>query len=221
MRAIAPTSDYFQSQYRDYERQNPPRKLDHYLTVIGDHWEGEHADLLDVGCGLGSFLEQARLRHPIWELNGTDIDRTGVETTLARVPEAEVVNISADQQSHPDQCFDIVTAWDVLEHVEALNDAGDSIAAMLRPGGIFVFVVPVYDGPLGPVVEYLDKDPTHLHKRGRDWWLDWAAERFDILDWHGIFRYLVPGGRYIHLSTQPLRRFSTAILVVCAPGHRR
>ena len=215
MRTIDSAPDYFEAQYRDYEKQNPPQKLDHYLDVIGDHWDGRRAELLDVGCGLGSFLERARLRRPTWALNGTDVDRTGVETTRARVPEAKVTRVSADRQSHPDNCFDVVTAWDVLEHVEALNDAGDSIASMLRPGGLFVFVVPVYDGPLGQLVEFLDKDPTHLHKRGRDWWLDWAAERFDVLDWHGIFRYLIPGGFYIHLTTHRTRRAATAILVVC------
>jgi hypothetical protein len=77
-----------------------------------------------------------------------------------------------------------------------------------------VFVVPVYDGPLGPVVRMLDGDPTHVHKESRDFWLDWAGERFVIQEWCGVFRYLLPRGPYINWPTQALRRIAPAIAVV-------
>jgi len=217
VRTIDRSPDYFESQYRDYEKQNPPQKLDHYLDVIDVRWAGGPADLLDLGCGRGAFLERAGLRHPTWGLYGTDIDAMGVETSQTRVPGAEVSLASADIQSHPDRSFDIVTAWDVIEHVEATNDVATSIGAMLRPGGLFLFVVPVYDGPLGWAVKALDKDPTHLHKQGRNAWLEWAADRFEVIEWHGIFRYLIPGSHYIHHTTHRMRNAATAILVVCSP----
>jgi SAM-dependent methyltransferase len=215
MRIIDSSSDYFVDQYRDYEKQNSPRKLDHYLDVIDSHWTGGQAELLDVGCGLGSFLERAHLRHPAWLLHGTDINRQGVEATQARVPSAVVTMSSADTRSHPAATFDLVTAWDVVEHVAAADRVADSIDTMLRPGGLFFFVVPVYDGMLGKIVERLDQDPTHIHKRGRDFWLDWAANRFEILEWHGIFRYLVADRWYAHIHTRLLRRQGSAVLIAC------
>jgi len=215
MTTIDPSSDYFVDQYRDYERQNSPRKLDHYLDVIDSHWAGGQAELLDVGCGLGSFLERTYLRHPTWVLHGSDINRPGVEATQARVPSAAVIVSSADTRSHPVGMFDIVTAWDVIEHVESVDGVAGSIESVLKPNGLFLFVVPVYDGVLGKVVERLDKDPTHVHKRGREFWLDWAARRFEVVAWHGIFRYLVAGRVYVHIHTRPFRRQGSAVLVVC------
>lgn len=92
---------------------------------------------------------------------------------------------------------------------------------MLKPGGLFLFVVPVYDGVTGKIVNRLDRDPTHIHKRGRDFWLQWASEGLEILDWHGIFRYLVAGRWYAHLPTRRLRRQASAILVACQkPGNQ-
>ena len=57
------------------------------------------------------------------------------------------------------------------------------VRSLLRPGGLFVFVVPTYDGPLGPIVHLLDRDPTHIHRTNRKFWLDWAARHFDVQEW--------------------------------------
>jgi SAM-dependent methyltransferase len=220
MTTIDSSSHYFVDQYRDYERQNSPRKLDHYLDVIDSHWAGGQAELLDIGCGLGSFLDRTHHRHPTWGLHGSDINRQGVEATQARVPRATVTLSSADTRSHPASTFDVVTAWDVVEHVESIDGVADSIDSMLKPRGLFFFVVPVYDGVLGKVVERLDKDPTHVHKRGRDFWLDWAAGHFEVVDWHGVFRYLVAGRGYIHIHTRRFRRQGSAVLAVCRKAVR-
>jgi hypothetical protein len=83
---------------------------------------------------------------------------------------------------------------------------------MLKPNGLFVFVVPVYDGLAGPAIRRLDKDPTHLHKEPRDAWLEWANQHFDSIEWHGLTRYLF-GKFYFHASTTRFRRHTPAILV--------
>jgi hypothetical protein len=74
--------------------------------------------------------------------------------------------------------------------------------------------MPVYDGPTGPVIRRLDKDPTHIHKWDREAWLDLLGSRFNILDWQGAFRLLLPSGPYLHVPTRRLRAVSPAILVV-------
>jgi SAM-dependent methyltransferase len=214
-------SDYFESQYPDYERQNPPRKLDHYLDVIDSFAGGtEEARVLDLGCGLGAFLERAHRRHPEWELFAVDAEPRGVAETAERVPSATVKLHSADSQSFPYGSIDIVTAWDVIEHVGSLDEVATSVDTMLKPTGLFFLVVPVYDGPLGPLVRALDSDPTHIHQVGRDRWLAWANTHFEVLDWHGIFRYLAAGRYYLHLPTRSLRGIATAILIVCRRRQR-
>ena len=110
--------------------------------------------------------------------------------------------------------FDVVVAFDVIEHVADIDAVGDEISAVLRSGGTLMFVVPVYDGPLGPMVRLLDRDRTHLHRRPRAFWLNWAARRFAVVEWIGLVRYLLPVGPYLHWPTRTLRAVAPAICVI-------
>src|SRR5881397_3923304 len=65
-----------------------------------------------------------------------------------------------------------------------------------------------------PAVHLLDRDATHVHKQSRGFWLRWAEERFVLVDWIGLCRYLLPGGYYVHYTTHAWRRFTPAIAVV-------
>jgi SAM-dependent methyltransferase len=113
-----------------------------------------------------------------------------------------------------DGSFDVITAFDVIEHIPSLDQVASFVRSRLSPDGHFIFVVPVYDGVTGPIIRALDKDETHVHKRSRDFWLAWTRERFFLLSWRGIYRYLVPGLGYFHYPTKLLRRFTPAIAVV-------
>ena len=209
---------YFDQAYRDYEAQNPARKLDHYLRVIESRLGRSPRSLLDIGCGMGTFLERARAWFPHATLVGCDIDEQGVVTTDGRVSDVSVVNGRADCLPMRDDSFEVITAWDVLEHVENLPQALRHVLRCLEPGGLAAVVVPVYDGITGPIVRILDKDPTHLHKLARHSWLRLFAEHFDDVEWHGIYRILVTKSLYLHRPTSRLRNATAAILL---SGRRR
>lgn len=210
---------YFGTVYRSYRAQNPPAKLRFYRRVL-ERWAPpvRPLALLDVGCGPGrllAFLQQEGGVAP----HGTDVSEWALGHARALLPAADLRLASAAERAFPPASFDAVTAMDVIEHVPDLAAVGDAVAAMLRPGGLFLFVVPVYDGASGPIIRLLDRDPTHLHKTGRDAWLAWAAERFELLEWWGILRYLLPGRVYLHLPTRRFRRHTPAILVAARrPG---
>jgi SAM-dependent methyltransferase len=107
--------------------------------------------------------------------------------------------------------FDLITAFDVLEHIPSIDETLSWIAANVRPGGELLFVVPVYDGPFGFLVRSLDRDPTHVHKQGRGFWLSAASRHLCLVAWWGLFRYLVAGRFYVHAPARAWRRFSPAI----------
>jgi ubiquinone/menaquinone biosynthesis C-methylase UbiE len=207
-------TNYFDRAYRDYELQNPQRKLDHYLDRVDARTGAGPKDLLDIGCGLGSFLERTARRHPNWAISGIDMEPQAISQTGRRLPQATIALGSAEQSLFPADSFDVITAWDVFEHVPDLDALSSSVTLMLRPGGLLTFVVPVYDGLTGPVIRHLDKDPTHIHQWPRQRWVDWATSRFEEVEWHGLLRYLV-GRTYLHVPTAWARRHTPAILVSC------
>lgn len=208
-----PGEEYYRQNYRDYDRQNPPYKLAFYQSQL----ERLVAPSLprrihDIGCGPGLFLQ--RLDGP-WSVYGSDINTFAMARAQARMPHGRFALGAGAVERLFDERFAAVTAFDVLEHVPAIEEAGAGIAAQLLPDGLLLFVVPVYDGLSGPVVRLLDRDPTHVHKRERRFWLEWAARHFTVLEWRGVTRYLLPGGWYLHLPAMALRGHAPAIFVAC------
>lgn len=202
--------DYFAANYRNYERQNPAHKLNHYHRMLASALP-EGGRLLDIGCAFGRFLASCDTR---WQTHGFDPGLQAASLARQYAPNARICVGSATALPFAGP-FDAITAFDVIEHVPDLDAVKREVLSALRPGGVFLFVVPVYDGPTGPIIHALDRDPTHVHKRARQFWLDWACAGFQVQDWHGIYRYLLPGGYYAHLPSRRLRSATPAIAVLC------
>ena len=194
-------AEYFTTVYRDYSAQNPPRKLRFYRNLLNRYAPGGR--ILDMGCAFGSFLRSLGCQ---WDRHGIDLSEHALRSAPGCVA---VASAEAPPFVGP---WDALTAFDVLEHVPDL-DAVERYLDTLQPGGAFMMVVPVYDGPLGWLVHLLDRDRTHIHKRSREWWLQWAGNRLEVAEWQGIFRYLL-GGYYIHWPTRWFRSVAPAILIV-------
>lgn len=202
---------YFDSVYPDYSRQNPPRKLAFYRRLAERVAPpGGTVRILDVGCAFGTFLSAL---DPSWARYGADVSRFAIDRAAASVPGATFARAGFSDLPFPGP-FDLITSFDVIEHVPSLDVVATAVKSRLAPGGHFIFVVPVYDGPTGPIIHCLDKDETHVHKRSREFWLRWAAEHYEVTDWWGVYRWLAPVIGYLHLPTRRWRRFTPAIAVI-------
>jgi SAM-dependent methyltransferase len=205
---------YYRENYPNYDRQNPPRKLQFYAQTVEQHRAklGSPKRIHDVGCCFGSFLEALGSD---WEKFGSDPSDFAIGKARQRLPNALFKVGPGTARKIFSGHFGVVTAFDVIEHVPDLEDLAGAVREELSANGLFIFSVPVYDGLTGPVVQLLDRDPTHLHKWPRQRWLDWSGKHFEIVDWFGLFRYLLPTGYYVHFSTRLFKGHSPAILVVC------
>lgn len=216
--ALAYGEDYFASTYRNYWRQNPRRKLDWYLNQVREHLPAGPIEHLDIGCGLGSILEVSAERG--YRTFGTDISPYAVAETRRRVPKATLDVCPAEDQPFPSDSFDLISVLDVLEHLEDPRRSLLEVQRLLRVGGVALLVVPVYDGMSGPVVRWLDRDPTHVHRLGRREWLTIVDEAFDLLRWVGVVRFLASVGPYLHLPTESMRNHAPAIAMIARKRSR-
>ena len=203
--------EYFEKYYPNYFLQNPPKKMDYYRVLVEGVAGGLYRPrILDIGCAFGRFLSTL---DPHWQRFGQDVSKYAIDQALRSIPDVSF-SVSDGMEIPFDETFDIIASFDVLEHIQDLERVAHSVKAKLTPTGYFVFVVPVYDGPMGPLIRFLDKDVTHVHKKSRNDWLSWSGRHFQVVDWWGLFRYLFPLGYYLHWPTKRMRRFSPAIAVV-------
>ncbi len=201
---VAFDREYFGKFYGDYHRQNPARKSRLYLAMIRSVIP--RGELLDIGCSFGMFLREA-VAH--FSCTGMDVSPEVVAVAAANVPDAAF--IAGRLPDIPCGNMDVITALDVIEHVADPEAALVAIRKALRPGGVALIVVPVYDGPLGWLTGLLDKDPTHLHKKSRRYWLELTARHFDLIGWQGFLRKLLFGRWYLHLPMRRLRSIAPAV----------
>ena len=202
---------YFETAYRDYERQNSPKKMEFYRRLVCTVTKSiAKPRILEIGCAFGKFLSTL---DPNWDLYGIDVSEYALNQARKRLPEVQLLSCSATEIPFEEK-FDIIAAFDVIEHIADLQQLAETISSRLILSGRFIFVVPVYDGPIGLIVRHLDKDPTHLHKASRNFWLTWANLHFYVEQWYGILRYLLPWGSYIHWSSQLARRWTPPIAVI-------
>jgi len=94
--------------------------------------------LLDVGCGIGLFVDVAARAG--WRPVGLDFDEAAVAFGRRRFAADLRVGHLADFD--PGARFDAVTLFDYLEHSEAPRDDLAAAAARLAPGGLLVVRVP-------------------------------------------------------------------------------
>jgi len=90
--------------------------------------------LLDVGCYTGVFVEIAGERG--WDAWGLEPSRWAAEQAQARG--LHVVQGTLDAASLPDAHFDVVTLWDVIEHLADPRGVLEQVHRLLKPGGLVV-----------------------------------------------------------------------------------
>jgi SAM-dependent methyltransferase len=98
--------------------------------------------ILDVGCSSGSFL--ASMGSGRWKLYGIEMNGLVAEKAKSHRRAEVFVGDVMDAPFRPNS-FDVVTCFDVLEHLYQPREFLQRVLGWLRPGGIFFAKVPNID----------------------------------------------------------------------------
>jgi SAM-dependent methyltransferase len=100
--------------------------------------------LLDVGCATGNFLHEVRRRGG-WEVVGVEPNRDAAAFAMRWFGHQVSVGTLADA-AFPPASFDVITMWNVFEHLHNPWSGLQRVRDLLRDGGLFVFSIPNVEG---------------------------------------------------------------------------
>jgi SAM-dependent methyltransferase len=127
------------------------RILNRYLGPDGS----QSRKILDVGCGTGTMLTHLAA---FGKAEGVDVDEEAI--AFCRERGLEDIRLGeATDLPFGDAAFDLVTALDVVEHLDDDVAAFREMNRVLRPGGYILVTVPAHKFLWG------DQDEVNMHKR--------------------------------------------------------
>ncbi len=169
------------------------RTANRLLDLVAGHNPGGR--LLDVGCGHGLLLDEARRRG--YEAMGLELSRSAARHAR------ETLGLDVREEAFEDfrdvEGFDVVVLADVIEHLDDPNAALGACAGLLRPGGVLCVVTP---------------DPSSLTARlaGPRWW-GFVPAHTNLLPRRTLRELLSVRGLVISTDVGLVRSFSAAYWV--------
>lgn len=109
------------------------------LNIIEAHRKNQRGRIFDVGTANGSFLKVAK--DSGWEVAGCEPSRW-MNSWCKEHYGIEVFPGTIFDAGYPDDSFDVVTLWDVLEHTSEPMKVIRECKRMLRPNGLLVLTYP-------------------------------------------------------------------------------
>lgn len=94
--------------------------------------------MLEIGCGAGDFLKV--MENKGW--NCTGIEPSENAKAIARKKAKAQLYNPEDINSLPDESFNLITMWHVLEHVDNLKEEVMHLERLLKKGGRLVLALP-------------------------------------------------------------------------------
>src|SRR6266508_6428237 len=109
--------------------------------ALDKHFPGS-SSYLEIGCGTGYVINRVRQLHPDWRLVGTELFEEGLAKARIRMPSGvELSQLDATKMPY-DAEFDVVGAFDVIEHIDDAAAVLAGMYAAVKPGGGLLVTVP-------------------------------------------------------------------------------
>lgn len=186
---ITKTKDKFGERYFEYESTYSTAVLKGKKPLYHRFWVGylkghkRGGKLLDVGCGKGFLLEYAE---KFYETYGMDVSEYAVDEARRRLRRTKLCTGDATRLGFDSGYFDIVTCFDLWEHLEDPDLAIRECNRVLAQNGLLIASVPNTEA-LGrswkKEMWHGSRDPTHVSLLSGQEWAELArANGFEVID---------------------------------------
>lgn len=149
--------------YADYEvvkiAEAPWNK--HYLEAIEKYCKSK-GRILEIGFGDAGFLELAHRAG--WEVHGIEISTSCCRHASEQLALPNIKQGTLESVDFAQEVFDVVAAYNFIEHVPDLEKTLDQLEGILRPGGLLVLLCPNIGGLYHRMIPELfgTKDPLNI-----------------------------------------------------------
>lgn len=110
-------------------------------TIARFHQKVPQEKILDIGCGCGVMLNSLQQLGPTY---GLDMSEDAIKF-CAEIFRGEVkIGYLPDRVPFDQESFSLITALDVIEHIDKDQQSLKAIYDLLQPGGQAIFTVPAY-----------------------------------------------------------------------------
>jgi ubiquinone/menaquinone biosynthesis C-methylase UbiE len=138
------------------------------LSLLARHWRGrDHRDakILDAACGSGAFLKDLKAAFPRAAIAGLDLSEAYLEEARKRTG-AGGIKANAEALPFADSSLDAVTCVYLFHELppRVRPVVAASLARVLKPGGVLVFVDSIQPGDMPELARLLEAFPVYFHE---------------------------------------------------------
>lgn len=123
--------------YTDYLRDRDRYlRTFHLRSKVIDHYKPSPGRVLDIGCAAGFFLKVMEAKG--WETTGVELSAFMANYARTELKLNNVFTGTLEEQPFDAESFDVITLWDVIEHLEDPRAVLATAKRLLKNDGILV-----------------------------------------------------------------------------------
>ena len=123
--------------YTDYLRdRNRYLRTFRLRSKVIDRYKPSAGRVLDIGCAAGFFLKV--MKEKGWETTGVEISASMADFARTELELNNVLTGTLEKQQFEAESFDVITLWDVIEHLEDPRAVLATAKRLLKKDGVLV-----------------------------------------------------------------------------------